>query len=64
MSEHAVKEYLKTLESKIQSAEFGDYNNLANKPSIESVTLSGDNTFANLGLEYLTNLEIEELLEG
>lgn len=39
-----------------------DYNNLDNKPSIESVTLIGDNTFSDLGLDPLTNSEIEALL--
>lgn len=39
-----------------------DYNDLENKPSIESVPLVGDNTFIQLGLQSLTNQEIEALL--
>lgn len=39
-----------------------DYEELENKPSIESVTLIGEQTFRSLGLEALSNAEIEELL--
>ncbi len=39
-----------------------DYEDLSNKPSIESVTLQGNKTFSDLGLEALTNEEIEALL--
>lgn len=39
-----------------------DYNDLENKPSIESVPLVGDITFIQLGLQSLTNQEIEALL--
>ena len=39
-----------------------DYNELRNRPSIESVTLEGDKTFGALGLNALTNNEIENLL--
>ena len=40
-----------------------DYLNLRNKPQIESVTLVGDKTYEELNLNYLTNIEIEEMLE-
>lgn len=39
-----------------------DYNDLENKPSIESVPLVGNSTFTQLGLQSLTNQEIEALL--
>lgn len=39
-----------------------DYNALSNKPSIEAVTLVGNKTFSDLGLDSLTNSEIEALL--
>lgn len=39
-----------------------DYNRLKNKPSINDVELVGDKSFAQLGLESLTNEEIEILL--
>lgn len=39
-----------------------DYNLLDHKPSIESVTLIGNKSFSDLGLERLTNSEIEVLL--
>lgn len=43
-------------------ADLLDYEKLSNRPQIESVTLSGNKTFAALGLECLTNLEIENML--
>ena len=39
-----------------------DYNDLANKPSIEGVELIGDKTLEELGVEALTPQEIDELL--
>lgn len=39
-----------------------DYERLVNKPQIENVELIGNKTFEELGLNYLTNIEIEELL--
>lgn len=39
-----------------------DYNVLSNKPSIEGITLENDKTFGALGLQALTNSEIEALL--
>ena len=39
-----------------------DYTELSNKPQIEGITLEGNNTFEDLGLEALTNLQIEALL--
>lgn len=38
------------------------YNDLTNKPTIEGITLQGDNTYETLGLEHLTNQELEEML--
>ena len=39
-----------------------DYEDLSNKPSIEDVVLMGNKSFSDLGLEALTNEEIEALL--
>ena len=39
-----------------------DYELLRNKPSIESVTLIGNKTFAELGMIHITNLELALLL--
>ncbi len=39
-----------------------DYERLQNKPSIESVTLIGDKTFEELGLNGITNIELSKLL--
>lgn len=39
-----------------------DYNELTNKPSIESVILTGNKTFEDLGLENISNIELEEIL--
>ena len=45
-----------------------DYNRLINKPQINEVTLIGNKTSGELHLQdemdYLTNLEIEELLDS
>ena len=38
------------------------YNDLTNKPTIEGITLQGDHTYETLGLEHLTNQELEERL--
>lgn len=42
--------------------EIGDYNNLANKPSIEGNILQGDKSFKQLGLDVLAVWEIEKIL--
>lgn len=39
-----------------------DYERLKNKPSIESVELTGDKTFEELGLASIDNTELMELL--
>lgn len=39
-----------------------DYEKLVNKPQIEGVTLIGNKTFPDLGLEKLSNTELENLL--
>lgn len=39
-----------------------DYMNLQNKPQIEGVTLEGDKSFAELNLNFMTNIEMEEML--
>lgn len=40
----------------------GDYETLINKPSIESVTLTGEHTFESLNMRKMSNSEIENLL--
>lgn len=39
-----------------------DYEELINKPSIEGVTLIKNKTFSQLGLDKMTNFDIENLL--
>lgn len=39
-----------------------DYNKLENMPQIESVTLKGNKTFKQLGLDTLSVQEIEKIL--
>ena len=46
----------------VQIVETGDYNALANKPSIEDVILQGNKTFKQLGMESATTAEIESIL--
>lgn len=41
-----------------------DYDLLKNKPSIESVVLDGNKTFAELGMIKLSNSDIENILGG
>ena len=42
--------------------ETGDYEKLSNKPSIEGVTLLGDKTFKQLGMDNATEAEVEAIL--
>jgi len=40
-----------------------DYEVLKNKPQINDVTLSGNKSFEDLGLESITNSELEDMLK-
>lgn len=42
----------------------GDYNLLTNLPSINGHTLIGDSDFEDIGLHFMTNVELKELLGG
>ena len=39
-----------------------DYNDLTNKPQIESVELIGNKSFPDLGLANISNMRLEQLL--
>lgn len=41
-----------------------DYEKLENKPKIEGNELIGNKSFSDLGLQILTNLEIENLINN
>lgn len=41
----------------------GDYEALHNKPKINTVTLVGDKSFEDLGLERITNAELNEMFK-
>lgn len=41
-----------------------NYNALTNKPSIEDVVLVGNKTFKQLGLEAMTEQDIDDLIYG
>lgn len=41
----------------------GDYEVLNNKPKINTVTLIGDKSFEELGLERITNAELNEMFK-
>ena len=41
-----------------------DYRDLSNKPSINGHTLIGDSNFEDIGLHFMTNTEIRDLLGG
>lgn len=45
----------------ITMVETGDYGKLANKPKINGVTLIGDKSIEELGVDTLTNTEILEI---
>lgn len=40
-----------------------DYDLLSNKPQINSVTLQGNKSFNDLGLEGISNMELESILK-
>lgn len=42
----------------------GDYNDLTNKPSIEGVVLVGDKSFRDLGLDTITEADIDDIIFG
>lgn len=48
--------------NKIRINNTSDYDLLNNKPQIESVELSGNKSFNDLGLSNITNMRIEQLL--
>ena len=41
-----------------------NYNELTNKPSINTHTLVGDSDFEDIGLHFMTNIELQQLLGG
>lgn len=41
-----------------------DYNKLDNKPSINTHILVGDSNFEDIGLHFMTNVELQQLLGG
>lgn len=51
-----------SLDSKIIVRHENDYEQLKNKPQIESVTLSGNKTFEDLGLSAISNTDLMDLL--
>lgn len=51
-----------SLDSKIIVRHENDYEQLKNKPKIESVTLSGNKTFEDLGLSSISNTDLMDLL--
>lgn len=42
----------------------GSYNSLTNKPSINGVTLTGQLSLEQLGIEEISNLQIEEIINS
>ena len=48
----------------LSTAGTNDYNDLANKPSIEGVELVGDKTLEELGVEALTPQEIDAIINS
>lgn len=48
----------------INHIENKDYEELENKPKLNSVELTGDRQLSEVGIEQITNAEIFNLLEG
>lgn len=48
----------------INHIENKDYEELENKPKLNSVELTGDRQLSEVGIEKITNAEIFNLLEG
>lgn len=56
---------IKNIRSKISAPEtIDDYRELKNKPSIESVLLIGDISLKQLGVDKISNKEIENIIGG
>lgn len=51
------------MSSQIHVNYVSDYDLLQNKPLINSVTLQGDKSFEDLGLDGISNLELENMLK-
>lgn len=56
-----VNEVTKTVEVPVTGST--DYNDLTNKPKINTVELKGDKSFEDLGLQRITNREIEAMFD-
>lgn len=48
---------------RVSDTPVSDYNNLANQPKINEVKLIGNRSLEELGLNSITNIELEELLK-
>lgn len=51
------------LANRIEVNNVSNYDLLNNKPQINSITLQGDKSFEELGLEGISNLELENILK-
>ena len=52
-----------TEEEWLESLKQISYNDISDKPTLEGVTIEGEKGFADYNLNFLTNLEIEQLLK-
>jgi hypothetical protein len=50
--------------NEVQVTNTSDYQLLKNKPQIESVELIGNKSFNDLGLTNISNMRIEQIIEG
>ena len=48
---------------RVSDTPVSDYNNLINQPKINEVKLIGNRTLEELGLNTISNIELEELLK-
>lgn len=52
------------VEENIQYSMPGDYGKLSNKPAVNSVELAGNKTSEDLGINKLSNTDIQEVLNA
>lgn len=66
-SDGSIEDLMQSIEGEVQIPKTyneKDYNKLDNRPSINGVTLVGDKSFEDIGLHFMTNVELKKLLGG
>lgn len=53
-----------TIKTQLEDEVSADYEKARKKPSVNGVSLTGNKSFEDLGLEEVTNTEIEDIMKG